>query len=419
MKEKVIRTLTRVEGLGRMRIKMEGEEIKGVRLEIFEPPRFFESIVKGKKPDQVLDMVARICGLCPVAYQMSGVEAFEKIFGIDVPAHIKDLRRVLYCGEWISSHSAHIFFLHLPDFFGKQSSIELAKERKDLIEKGLKIRKAGNRIIEVLGGRHVHPVNVRVGGFYRMPREKEVEEVIGLIDEALPVAEECLEEFMDLEFPDTEREYEFISLGDAERYPFMEGKVVSSEGWNIEKEKFEEVFEEFQLPHSTALYSRIRDKGFYLVGAIARFNNNFEKLDDDIKEKVKGFYPIKNTFKSIIARSTEIIYSLREAKRLFEKIDLKESPYVEYEIREGEGVGITEAPRGILYHRYRVNKEGLVEYANIIPPTSQNQGIMEEEVLEGLKKIKGNIETVAEKIIRNFDPCISCASHFLEVIREG
>ncbi len=418
MKEKEISPLTRVEGLGRVRLWLEGEKVSKVRLEIFESPRFFEAFLKGREINQVIDIVARICGLCPIAYQMSAVEAFEKILKIEIPEHIKILRRVLYCGEWISSHSAHVFFLHLPDFFGKESSIELAKERKDLIEKGLTIRKAGNRIIEMLGGRHVHPVNMKVGGFYRLPHERHREEVLKLIESALPVAEECLEEFISFNFPQFSRDYNFISLGGAETYPFTEGSVISSEGWSVEKEEFEERFEEFQEAHSTALYSRIKGKGFYMVGSVSRFNNNFHLLDKDLQEKLKHIHPLKNPFMSIIARTAEIVYSLREAKRLLEKVDLQEKPSVDYELEEGEGVGITEAPRGILYHKYRINKKGTVEYANIIPPTAQNQGIMEEDLLEGLNKLEGKKENLSERLVRNYDPCISCASHFLEVVFE-
>ncbi len=214
-----------------------------------------------------------------------------------------------------------------------------------------------------------------------------------------------------------EKERIFVSLGNHEVYPITEGCVVSSEGMNIEKNEYEENFVEYQLPYSTALYSRLKDGKVYEVGALARIYNNFGKLPQDLREKVEGVLPARNPFKSIIARIVEVIYALREAKHILEKFEGGE-PHVKYRIREGEGVGITEAPRGILYHRYRVNSKGEVVFANIVPPTSQNQRAMEEDVLLGLKTLKnGDIRVLAEKLVRNFDPCISCASHFLEVVR--
>ncbi|EDP75597.1 Ni/Fe hydrogenase subunit alpha [Hydrogenivirga sp. 128-5-R1-1] len=417
MSEVRIDPLTRVEGLGRLSVLTEGEEVKDVRLEIFEPPRFFERLLKGKKPDQVIDTVARICGLCPVAYQLTAVEAFESIFELKVPRHIRELRRAIYCGEWVSSHSAHIFFLHLPDFYERESFLELMREKRELLEAGLQIRKTGNSIIELLGGRHIHPVNIRVGGFYKIPSAPRIENTLAEIESALPFAEKALELFLNFDYPEMEKERIFVSLGNHEVYPITEGSAVSSEGMNIEKNEYEEYFVEYQLPHSTALYSRLKDGKAYEVGALARIYNNFGKLPQDLREKVEGVLPARNPFKSIIARIVEVIYALREAKHILEKFEGGE-PHVEYSIREGEGVGITEAPRGILYHRYRVNSKGEVVFANIVPPTSQNQRAMEEDVLLGLKTLKnGDIRVLAEKLVRNFDPCISCASHFLEVIR--
>ncbi len=417
MKEVRINPLTRVEGLGRLYLTLRNGKPERVRLEIFEAPRFFEAILKGKTMDQVIDTVARVCGLCPVAYQMSAAVAFERILGLEIPQPIKDLRRVLYCGEWISSHSAHMFFMHLPDFLGRESFLEVSRERRDVLETALRIRRAGNRILEVIGGRHIHPVNVKVGGFYRLPSPRMMENLLKEIEETLPVAEAFLREVLSFPFPDFERDYEFVSLGGADSYPLMEGRIVSSAGWSVSQEEFEVRFEEFQEPHSTALYSRLRGGGFYLTGALARINNNFELLPEDLREVLKAHMPLKNPFKSLIVRAVEVVFALRESLRLLRRYEGGEAS-VGYSPRAGEGVGVTEAPRGILYHRYRVNGKGIVEFVNIVPPTAQNQGIMEEDVLEGLKRFGGgDVQGTAEKLVRNHDPCISCASHFLEVIR--
>ena len=408
--------LTRVEGLGRVLVFTEGEEVRDVRLEIFEPPRFFERLLVGKRPDQVVDIVARICGLCPVAYQITAVEAFEKIFDVKVPPHLRKLRRALYCGEWISSHAAHIFFLHLPDFFDRESFLDLAKVRRDLIEAGLRIRKVGNSIIETIGGRSIHPVNVRVGGFYRLPSERALEGVMEDIEEAYSLAWGVLDELLSLPYPQVEKDRPLVSLGGVDEYPIMEGRIVCSDGTEIDKEEYEGWFEEYQLPHSTALYSRLKDGRSYEVGALARVSNNFEKLPEEIREKVKDHLPSTNPFKSILARMVEVIYALGEAKKTLERMELG-APHVDFQVKEGEGIGITEAPRGILFHRYRVNKEGIVEFSKIVPPTSQNQRAMEEDLLLGLRILRGDLRKNAEKLIRNFDPCISCASHFIEIVR--
>ncbi len=413
---KEINPISRVEGLGKIVVKEINGKVEDLWLEIYEAPRFFEALLKGKGMNQVLDMVSRICGLCPVAYQMSAVEAFENILKVQVPEHIKSLRRVLYCGEWISSHSAHMFLLHLPDFFNLPSAFVLAKERKDLLNMGLRIREVGNRIIELIGGRHIHPINIKVGGFYSLPSWKKVENVLRLIEGVMPLAEEFLDFTLSLDFPDFERDYLFVSLGGWEGYPIMEGKIVLSDGSVIEKEYYEEYFEEFQKPTSTAMYSKLKDGRHYLVGAIARLNNNYRFLPKDIREKVEGMLPIKNPFKSIIARAVETVYALREAKKLLEKYE-EGKPYVDYELKEGEGVGITEAPRGILFHRYRIDRNGRVEFAKIVPPTSQNQFAMEEDLKAGLKVFNQEILDLAEKMVRNHDPCISCASHFLKLVK--
>ena len=407
--------LKRVEGLGRLFVNTEGGKVKDVRLEIFEPPRFFEKLLIGKEPDAVLDTVARICGLCPVAYQMSATEAFERIFGVEVSDSVRILRRVLYCGEWIASHSAHIFFLHLPDFFGKENFLQLAKERTDLLNMGLSLRKVGNWIIEVIGGRHIHPVNLRVGGFYRLPSEGQIESTLQEIERAIPLAQELLDLTFSLEYPELEGGWEMISLGEADTYPITEGKIVSSRGWSVDKNRFEEKVEEYQEPRSTALYARLRGGETYMVGPLARLNNNYNLLPPQIRDKVK--VPVNNPYKSIIARAVEILYSLEEAKRLLERVSLEGEPYTPWEPREGEGIGVTEAPRGILYHRYRVDRKGKVVEANIVPPTSQNQRVMEEAVLNRLRENNVDMVVEAEKVVRSFDPCISCASHFLVVVK--
>src|SRR5208283_1152191 len=253
--------LARVEGEGGLTIRMRDGEVEGVELRIFEPPRFFEALLRGRSAVEVPDITARICGICPVAYQMSSVHAVEKIFGVTMPPPLRLLRRLLYCGEWIESHVLHIYMLHAPDFLGFESAIAMAQSspaHAEIVRRALRIKKAGNQIVRVVGGREVHPINVRVGGFYRSPRREDLAALVEELKWARDAALETVRWTAGLPFPDFHGDYEFVALRHPAEYPMNEGRLVSSRGLDIPPEEYPEHFEEYQVPHSNALHSRRR-----------------------------------------------------------------------------------------------------------------------------------------------------------------
>ncbi|MHC4695476.1 MAG: Ni/Fe hydrogenase subunit alpha [Planctomycetota bacterium] len=423
-KERVIevKNLARVEGEGGLYVRASGTQVKDVRFEIFEPPRFYEAFLRGRGYQEVPDITARICGICPVAYQMSSCHALERAFGAQVGEPYRALRRLLYCGEWIESHVLHMFMLHLPDFMGYESAITLAADHKETVVRALQLKKVGNEIVSFIGGREVHPVNVRVGGFYRLPEKAKAEKLLERLTESRGFAVEAIRLFAGLEFPDFEKNYECVALRHPNEYPFNEGHVVSTSGLDIPVSAFREHFEEQHVQHSNALHGRLKGGRHYLVGPLARVNLNYHVFPDSIKQIAEeiGFkVPCNNNFKSIIARGLETLFAVDHAIEILEGYDPRHPPAASIKPRAGVGHACTEAPRGILYHRYEVDDAGLVVDATIVPPTSQNQPQIEDDLRDFFPALLDKSEEEAtarcEQLIRNYDPCISCATHFLKL----
>ena len=420
--------LARVEGEGAMQVRLRGSEVLDVRLEIYEPPRFFEALLRGRGFSEAPDITARICGICPVAYQMSACRAIEDALGVTPDERVEALRRLIYCGEWLESHSLHVYMLHAPDFLGYESAFAMVGEHRELVERGLRTKRAGNKLIATVGGREVHPINVRVGGFYRAPSHRELVALREDLDRARDEAMETVRWAASLPFPDLQPDYEFVALRSAAgRYPIEEGRIVSSRGTDIHARDFDDTFEEHQVEHSNALHAVIRGRGSYLAGPMARFNLNRDRLSPLAAAAAKeaGIHEgCRNPFQSIIVRSIEILYALDEAVRLIDAYEPPEPPAAPLEPRSGDGHGVTEAPRGLLYHHYRLDADGGIVSARIVPPTSQNQLAIEEDLREFVASHAdlGDEELTlrCEQAIRNYDPCISCATHFLrlEVERE-
>ncbi len=427
MKDKVIKVdyLARVEGEGALYVKVKNGYVVDVKVKIFEPPRFFEAFLRGRSFMEVPDITARICGICPVAYQMSSIHAMEYILGVRVSGAIRELRRLIYCGEWIESHALHVFMLHAPDFLGYEDVIQMAKDYPEIVQNALRLKKIGNEIVRVIGGREVHPVNVRVGGFYKVPRKSELKKLEDDLKWALDFSIEATKWISKLEFPDFEQDYEFVALRHENEYPFNEGRIVSNKGIDIAVNEYDNYFIEEHVAHSNALHSLVLGRGAYFVGPLARFNINFDRLSQTAREVSLdvGFKPVcKNPFKSIIARMVETVYACDEALRIISEYDEPDKPYVDFEIKPGIGYGCTEAPRGILYHRYKIDEKGIVLDAKIVPPTSQNLKMMEIDlwkfVTTNLNLPDDELTWKCEQAIRNYDPCISCATHFLKLYIE-
>ncbi len=414
--------LARVEGEGSLQVKIRNNEVVDCKLGIFEPPRFFEAFLRGRLYTEPPDITARICGICPVAYQMSSVHAIESAFGVTVPGPIRELRRLLYCGEWIESHALHIYMLHAPDFLGYEDAIRMAADHAEAVQRGLKLKKTGNDLVALLGGREIHPISVRVGGFYRVPTKKELQTISDKLKWARDAALETVRWTATLPFPEFEQDYEFVALHHPKEYALNEGRLISNNGLDIRIQDYDRHFVEEHLPHSNALHSRLVGRGAYFVGPLARFNLNFEQLSPLAQEAARevGFLPeCRNPFKGIIARAVETLYACDEALRIIENYEMPERPYVEVHPRAGMGYGCTEAPRGILFHRYRFDEKGHILDAKIVPPTAQNQRVMESDlcavVTKNMDLDEDKLTWLCEQTIRNYDPCISCATHFLRL----
>jgi sulfhydrogenase subunit alpha len=414
--------IARVEGESSLDLHVRNGAVEAVRLSIFEPPRFFEALLRGRGYNEVLDIVARICGICPIAYQMSGVHAIENALGIKVDLPIRALRRLFYCGEWIQSHALHIAMLHAPDFLGYPDAITMAHDHSEAVERALALKKTGNELLRLLGGREIHPINARIGGFYRVPSRNELTPMAEALKRARDQAVDTLRWAADFTFPECARDYEFVALRRPDEYPMNEGRIVSSAGLDIAVADYQAEFIERQVPHSTALHSVLRERGAYLVGPMARYALNRDRLPAEIRALADevGLEPVcRNPFRSILVRALELVYACDEALRLIAVYEPPARPFAAAEPKAAVGHACTEAPRGILYHRYRLDRDGTILEASLVPPTAQNQGVIEEDVRRvanaALDLEDEALQARCEQSIRNHDPCISCAAHFLKL----
>jgi coenzyme F420-reducing hydrogenase alpha subunit len=414
--------IARVEGEGALDLEIADGRVTQAQLRIFEPPRFFEAFLRGRGYVELPDIVARICGICPIAYQMGAVHAIENAFGVKVEGQLRALRRLIYCGEWIESHALHIVMLHAPDFLGFPDAIKMAEVHGDIVRKGLALKKAGNEILRVLGGREIHPVNVRPGGFYSVPRKADLVPLADELKAARDIALELTRWVAALPFPELEQDYEFVAMRHPDEYPLNEGRLVSSRGIDIDIGEYDQHFEECHVAHSTALHSLIKTRGAYLVGPLARYALNFDRLPASVRALAQECglgRACRNPFKSIIVRALEVFYACEEALRIIAAYEPPASPAVPIEPVAAVGFGCTEAPRGICWHRYEFEADGTIKTARIVPPTSQNQPSIEADLVAvATAMIDAGDEAIrdrCEQTIRNYDPCISCSAHFLKL----
>jgi sulfhydrogenase subunit alpha len=416
-----VSALTRVEGEGGLRIAVHDGQVTAVELNIYEPPRFFEAFLRGRGYTEPPDITARVCGICPVAYQMSACQAIEDACGVHVGGQLAALRRLLYCGEWIESHALHIYLLHAPDFLGLPDAIALAERDRATLERGLSLKKAGNAIMDLVGGRSIHPINVRLGGFYRLPAKTELagltEQLRTALDDAITTARWAAT----FEFPDATISHKLLSLRDPGRYPIDTGTLISSGGLDFSPAEYLDHVTEHQVPHSTALHATL-DGGMYLVGPLARYAMNAQWLSPTAREVAADIGlsgHCRNPHRSILVRAVETIYAIDEALRIIDEYEPPAMAAVDVRPCAGTGHGVTEAPRGLLYHRYRIDAEGTIESATIVPPTAQNQPAIEDD-LRRLVSVSLDLDDHelahrCERAIRNYDPCISCSAHFLDL----
>jgi coenzyme F420-reducing hydrogenase alpha subunit len=415
-------TLARVEGEGAMRVRIEAGRVTEVALDIYEPPRFFEAFLRGRDFAEAIDITSRICGICPVAYQMSAVTAMESLCGVEVGGQLRALRRLLYCGEWIESHALHIFMLHAPDFLGYAGAVEMAQDHPTIVADALKLKKAGNEVMRVVGGREVHPINLRVGGLHRAPRKAELATLVEGLERAREIALRAVTLTGGLDFPDYEQDFEMVALAQPGEYPIDRGRVVSDRGLDIPAAEYSNHFVESHVEWSHALHSQRSDGSTYVVGPLARFATSFDELTPLAREAAAGVGlrpPERNPFRSIVVRAVELVGAVDEALELIAAYEEPDAPAVEVIPRAGVGHGVSEAPRGLLYHRYEIDDDGTILDAVIVPPTSQNQTAIEADlrgvVERSLELPDAELSVRCEQTIRNYDPCISCATHFLKL----
>ncbi len=420
-----VEMLARVEGEGGLDVKVRGGKVADVKFRVFEPPRLFEAFLRGRRFTEAPDITARICGICPVAYQMSSAHAMETACGVQVGGQLRALRRLLYCGEWIESHALHVVMLHAPDFLGYESSIHMAKDHGAEVVNGLALKKTGNAIVALIGGREIHPINVRVGGFYRVPTKRELRTLVEPLERAREQTLHLLGWVKGFTFPDFERDYDFCALRHPSEYPLCEGDFASSKGPTIPISAYVEHYAEEHAQHSNALQGvRRGEPAPYLTGPLSRYALNFDRLTPGAQRLAKeaGLGPVvRNPFQSIIVRSIETYWAVEEALRIIAEYEMPDAPAIEVTPRAGTGTGASEAPRGTLVHRYRIEADGRIAEARIVPPTSQNQRSIEED-LRGFIATRLDLDDATltwqcEQAVRNYDPCISCATHFLKLRR--
>lgn len=418
-----VHNLTRVEGEGSLHLTVSDGAVSEAHLQIFEAPRYFEALVVGRTPDEVLDIVSRICGICPVAYQMSAVHAFEDLFGVEVDPATRALRRLLYCAEWIESHALHVYLLHAPDFLGYPSAVELATDHRQLVTDGLRLKQVGNDLLRLLGGRAIHPVSVRVGGWSKAPRRRDVEQMQPALHEALRLARATVDVALSLTPPVFEREPRLVALHHPTEYAMNEGRIVSNDGLNLAPGAWGEAFHEVQVPWSNALQARGADELPYLLGPAARIVLDHDQLHPIAREALDASGALesirRNPYRSIVARAIELVHATAAAIDIADGYRPPEQAKVPWQPRPGVAAWATEAPRGLLFHRYEVGDDGKIAGAAIIPPTSQNQAAIEADIAAFAPRVLDLPMDAAthslEQLIRSYDPCISCATHFLDL----
>jgi coenzyme F420-reducing hydrogenase alpha subunit len=415
--------MTRVEGEGSLRLRVRGGVVEEAHLEIFEAPRYFEQLVVGRTPDEVIDIVARICGICPIAYQMTAVHAFEHALHIPIDPQVRALRRLMYCGEWIESHALHIYLLHLPDFLGYASALELAKDHRAAVEAGLTLKKAGNQLVGLIGGRAIHPVSVRVGGFSRTFRRAEITAIRGQLTEALDIARQTVDLVVGLEPPAFRRDARLVALRHPTEYPMNEGRIVSTDGLDIAATDWLTEFQESQVSWSHALQARDHGGRPYLLGPASRVTLAADQLHPlaasalaatGLADEIRT-----NPYRSIVARAIELVDATAEAIDIIDAYEPPARSATPWEPGPGSAAWATEAPRGLIFHAYELDQRGLIRNARIVPPTSQNQAGIEADLASfapGVLDLPRDQATHRiEQLVRSYDPCISCATHFLQL----
>jgi coenzyme F420-reducing hydrogenase alpha subunit len=416
--------VTRVEGHGDIVVDVKKGEIKKCRFEVVEAPRFFEAFVRGRPYYELSHITSRICGICSVGHATASLRATENALGVEPSEQTVLLRKLNFHGEIIDSHVLHTYYLVAPDFFGVGSVIPLVETHREVVERALKIKKLSGDLCAMIGGRHTHPCAMAVGGFTHLPSENELRDMKARLEDARADMDATIALFATLPWPDFERETEYVSLKKDEEYAFIDGTIVTSDGFSYPIDDYRKVTNEWLVPYSTAKWTK-HNRDSYMVGALARFNNNFDQLHPSAKEAAAklGMKPIvTNSFLNTAAQAVEMVHSVEDSIEIIDKlltqgIQPEEPPVID--VKAGEGVGSCDVPRGILFHNYVYDENGICTKANCIIPTNQNyanlNADMEALLPQILDKPQDEIRLMLEMLVRAYDPCISCSTHFLTV----
>jgi sulfhydrogenase subunit alpha len=419
--------LTRVEGHGNIVVDMKNGQLKKAQLEIVEPPRFFEAMLKGRNFKEVAIITSRICGICSLGHQMTSLKATEAALGLEITEQTEILRKILVHGSTFQSNILHALFLAAPDFLGVGSVFPLVNTHKDVVLAALRLKRLANDIGDVISGRAVHPISCVPGGFTKLPTEQQLLNLKQkLIDEALPDANFIIDIVASLagKIPQFERETEYISVYSNEEYGLYDGQIYSSDSGLYPVDKYLEVTNEFVVPHSTSKHTKF-NRTSYFVGALARFNNSYKLLKQEAKEvasKLSLEAPNHNPYMNTIAQVVEVVHCVVDTIELIDKLvakGIKQEKLNQEPVKYGRGIATTEVPRGILFHDYTYNRQGIIEKANCIIPTGQNLANIDDDMKKLVPEIidegKQQITHKLEMLVRAYDPCISCSVHMLDV----
>ena len=413
--------IARVEGEGTLKLRITDGEVSEARLSIFEAPRYFEKLLVGRMPNEVVDITAQICGICPVAYQMASSMAFEHLFDVEIDPQVRALRKLFYWGEWIESHALHVYMLHAPDFLGYESAIAMARDHKGVVEQALRLKRTGNEIMKLIGGRAIHPIAMRVGGFSRTPSGSEVRAFREPLLEALELSKATLKLVGSFTAPEFEREPLYVAVKHPTEYGLNEGRIVSSDGIDVPLWGWRDAFREEQHEGTNALHARTTDGRTYMLGPSARVTLNAGQLHPIAREALDASglaeQIARNPYWSIAARAVELIHASAAALDIVDTYEQPARPFEPWAPKGGETGWGSEAPRGICWHHYDVDDDGRILGAQIIAPTGQNQGMIEADLTSFAPQVLSMPQAEAtirlEQLIRAYDPCISCATHFL------
>lgn len=417
--------LSRVEGHGDLVIDVKNKKVEKLMLRIPESPRFFEAMLVGRNWTESSHITSRICGICSVAHTCASIKATEAALGIKVNEQILKLRKLIFHHECVQSNTLHVYFLAAPDFFGAGSVVSLVETHPEVVNIALRLKKMANDIVRIIGGRAIHPISTVVGGFTKLPAEEEMYQMKDMLKAAYADLETSLKVLKTLKLPQFERETEYLSITDKKDYALYDGDIKSSDGWIIDGKDYLSKIKEKVVEHSTGKHCWASRDAF-MVGALSRFNNNFDKLSDNAKtyaEELGLKAPCYNTFMINIAQFVEIIHCIDDSIKLIDELMVsgldENKAIVSVKPKAGRGVGVVEAPRGLLIHDYTYDADGKIEKANLIIPTNMNYINVEKDMAAYLPliidKSEDEIRLAMEMLIRAYDPCISCSTHFLNV----